>query len=245
MVAKKDEFKEVDYPEIPPKEELKTVLDPRLGQRDILPTQVVQRLLSGTAVVAHALSGASHTGTMSDSQHGARGTIASAHAWADILKTTSSIADITTRSINDLTGTLTSSQLPAKLKRRFSVFIKAAADTLAATATAEITVFQAQDAVTLTAVFYLPAAALTADNSNYATLFCYRRNSTGGAQTTAASVTTQITGSGNWTAFDGVSLGTLSVSAVAAGEMVTFEITKTGTGVIIPAGVFQVEYTVD
>jgi len=59
----------------------------RLGQRDIYPTRVVLRLLGSGAVVVHALSGSSHTGTLSDAQHGARGTIVNAHAGADIKNT--------------------------------------------------------------------------------------------------------------------------------------------------------------
>ncbi len=79
--------KTVYFPEIPVKDDLKTIMTTRLGQRDILPTRIVERLLSSGAVVAHALSGASHTGTLSDAQHGARGTINNAHAAADITNT--------------------------------------------------------------------------------------------------------------------------------------------------------------
>ncbi|MDI6808202.1 MAG: hypothetical protein QME66_04355 [Candidatus Eisenbacteria bacterium] len=199
----------------------------RVSEIDVIPQQVTDRLLATGAVVAHTLSGAAHTGGLSAAQHGSLGAIASAHAFSD------------------LSGSIASSQIPTAHKRRLSVYVKASADAAAGTATAEIPVFQAVDAVTITGTFFLPGAALIADNTNYATLLCYRRSTTGGTQTTIASRTTQITGSGNWTAFDGVTLGTLSVTAVAAGEMVSFEITKTAGGVVVPTGVFQIEYTID
>ena len=73
------------FPEIPVKQELLIGEDVRLGQRDILPTQIVDRLLGTGAVVLHALNDASvHSGSISDVQHGARGTINHAHHAADI-----------------------------------------------------------------------------------------------------------------------------------------------------------------
>lgn len=145
---------------------------------------------------------------------------------------------------SDLAGTISATQATANFRRHMAVFIKDTADAAAADATAEIPIFQAVSAVTITGAFFLPAAALTAADTNFATLFCRRRNSTGGGVVTVASVTTEVA-NGNWTAFDGVSLGTLSNTAVAAGEMILFEITKTGTGIVIPRGVLQIEYTID
>lgn len=73
------------FPEIPEKQELTTLVESRIGQRDILPTQIVDRLLGTGAVVAHALNDTTvHTGSISDAQHGARGTITDAHHAADI-----------------------------------------------------------------------------------------------------------------------------------------------------------------
>lgn len=175
----------------------------------------------------HAISSASdHTGSITDAQHGTV-TQANAHAFSHI------------------SSTIASSQIPAAHKRRFSHHVKEADDSAAGDATAEIPVFQAQDAVTITGAFYLPASTLTANDTDYATLLCYRRDSSGGSQATIASVATTTGGSGNWTAFDGVSLGTLSNTAIASGEMVTFEITKAASGVVVPRGSFQIEYTTD
>ncbi len=73
------------FPEIPEKQELTSTQSVRLGQRDILPTQIVDRLLGTGAVVLHALNDLTvHSGSISDAQHGARGTIDHAHHAADI-----------------------------------------------------------------------------------------------------------------------------------------------------------------
>lgn len=80
--------KSIYFPEIPQKAELLTTTESRIGQRDILPTQIVDRLLGTGAVVLHALNDPLvHSGNISDSQHGARGTINNAHAAADIKNT--------------------------------------------------------------------------------------------------------------------------------------------------------------
>src|SRR3990167_10424906 len=77
--------KSIYFPEIPEKDELKTGQEIRLGQRDILPTQIVDRLLGSGATILHTLNDATvHSGSISDSQHGARGTIDNAHTSANI-----------------------------------------------------------------------------------------------------------------------------------------------------------------
>ena len=187
-MATKEKKIPVVYPaEIPPKEELKIIQQSRIGQRDIKPNQIVDRLLAS----------------------------------------------------------ITSSQIPTRHKKRLSVFIKDTADAAAGDATAEIPVFQPPDAVTITGAFYLPAAALTSNDTNYATLIVYKRGIDGSAPISIASQTTKTTGSGNWVAFDGVSLGTLSNTGVSAGQIVTFEITKASSGVVVPRGILQIEMTVD
>jgi len=115
---------------------------------------------------------------------------------------------------------------------------KAAADASAATATAETPVGRVGAAVTLGTIYYVPLAALTADNSNYATITVSKRTGAGGA-VTVASVTTQITGSGNWTAFVPVAIP-ISAGSLAAGDVLTVAITKTGSGVVVPAGVLEI-----
>lgn len=84
------------------------------------------------------------------------------------------------------------------------------------------------------AAVYIPISALTANNSNYLTITIFKRTA-GGASVQLALVTTQITGSGNWTAWVPVPIP-ITAPAVAAGDVLTFTVTHTGTGVALPAG---------
>jgi len=112
---------------------------------------------------------------------------------------------------------------------------KTAADGSAGAATAETVVGAVGAACVIGSVKFTPAAALTADNANYATILVQKRTA-GGAPVTIATVTTQITGSGNWAQWSPVAIPVVA-GAVAAGDAVTYSITKTGTGVVVPAGV--------
>jgi hypothetical protein len=125
---------------------------------------------------------------------------------------------------------------------------KETADTLPVSATSERVVFTAPEDITITDVFIEPAAALTASDTNYATVVVARRDATGGNVATVASESTQALGSGgtgNWTAFSVVSLGSLSNTSLAEGQKLTVEITKTGLGVSVPILIVQVEYVVN
>lgn len=115
---------------------------------------------------------------------------------------------------------------------------KTAADGAAGTATAETVACGTRNGGRLLAVRFIPAAALTADNTNYATITVSRRNAAGGGKTTVASVTTQITGSGSWTAFVPVNVP-VSNDALEPGGTLTYEIAKAGTGVVVPVGSFE------
>lgn len=119
------------------------------------------------------------------------------------------------------------------------------ADSAAGDASAEHIFFSAQNPITITRVVFLPDAALTANDTNFATLIIARRDSAGINQATIVSIITNVAGTGNWTAFDAVDFGTLSATAVAANEVLTFEITKDASGVVVPSGTIQVEYTLD
>lgn len=124
------------------------------------------------------------------------------------------------------------------------VEIQKAADGAAATATSETVACGTRNGGRLIGVRYVPGAALTADNTNYATITVSKRDSAGGTKTTVASRTTQVTGSGSWTAFVPVEL-TLAAAAdiLNAGGTLTFEIAKAGTGVVVPAGTFELIFT--
>lgn len=117
-------------------------------------------------------------------------------------------------------------------------FTKTAADGAAATATSE-TVFGMVAPTAggnVISVYFIPAAALTADPSNNATIQVQKRTA-GGAAVTVAQITTTTAagGTGNWTAWQPV-LITVTAAAVAAGDALTFNIAKNGTGVVVPAG---------
>jgi ribose 5-phosphate isomerase RpiB len=126
-------------------------------------------------------------------------------------------------------------------------WFKESADSLQTTVTSERAVFTAPAGITITDVFVEPAAAVTASDSNYATIVVSRRDATGGNKVTLASKTTQTSasgGTGNWTAFGSVSLGSLSNATLVDGQKLTIEITKSGLGVTLPVLVVQIEYTV-
>lgn len=126
-------------------------------------------------------------------------------------------------------------------------FVKEADDGAAATATSETVFFENTSGRdrTIVAAKYIPSAALTANDTNYATLLLDKRLSSDyGTAVNVATETTETTGSGgsgNWTAFTPVTLGALAQTVLENGALLTVEITKTGTGVIVPAGVLVVE----
>jgi hypothetical protein len=124
-------------------------------------------------------------------------------------------------------------------------WFKEAADSLPGTLTAERVVFTAPADLTVTEVLIEPAAALTANDTNFATITVSRRNATGGGRTTIDSMMTTTTGTGNWTAFGTISLGAVTAPSVSAGQKVTIEIAKTGVGIVVPVMAVQIEYTVD
>lgn len=124
---------------------------------------------------------------------------------------------------------------------RVAVYLKVADDAGASTATAESLFYRAPKKSTVLAVHYGPSAALTADNANNATLTLRKRDGAGGAALSVAAATTNVAGTGSWSAFQGVSLGTVSNTALEAGNVLTFEISKAGTGVVVPRGTLVVQ----
>lgn len=136
----------------------------------------------------------------------------------------------------------------------FAWEVQRVVDAAASTATAETVVgfvpkapgANASLAKTLR-VYYLPAAALTADDTNYATITVSKYTAAGASKTTVATVTTTITaGSGDWVAFVPEEI-TLSATAanliLESGAILTYEVSKAGTGVALPAGKLVVVLT--
>jgi hypothetical protein len=128
---------------------------------------------------------------------------------------------------------------------------KEATDGAAGTATAEHP-FHLFDGFikSIQRVVYIPTANLTADNTNFATLIVRARKASGALSSIIAQATTQITGSGNWTAFVPVTLPLTDATAVLPlGHTkldmldewtLTWEITKTASGIAVPSGCLQV-----
>lgn len=115
--------------------------------------------------------------------------------------------------------------------------IKTAADGSASTATSEVPLGMARRASKVVAAYYIPASTLTADDTNYATLTISKRAAGGGSKTTVASVSTTTTGSGDFVAWVPVPLTVVAADAsVTALSQLSFEISKPGTGVVVPIG---------
>lgn len=123
---------------------------------------------------------------------------------------------------------------------------KPAADGSAATATAEHTFMRAAGPITVKAVRFVPDAALTASDSNYATITISRRNADGSGLVVVASINTAITVapfSGNFVQWQAVTLALTAANlSLIAGQLLTVAITKTGSGVVVPAGSVQIDY---
>lgn len=91
-------------------------------------------------------------------------------------------------------------------------------------------------------VEYWPTGALTAGNTNYATINVSSRTSAGVADSVIATVNTKlVVGTGNWTAFQPVSIPITAANAVvAAGGGITYDISKASAGVTVPSGFFRI-----
>lgn len=137
-----------------------------------------------------------------------------------------------------------------KLRRHVFVFLKEADDGAASTATAERAIFRVPahmtNGIELISVHYTPDAAVTADAANNATITFGKRDGAGGARTSLATYTSDVAG-GSLVAHTPKALtnaagaGT-STMQMAAGFVITEEITKAGTGVALQAGCFSVVY---
>lgn len=117
--------------------------------------------------------------------------------------------------------------------------IHRAQDAAAGTTTAEAAVAMTVQKGKLVRAYYVPAGAVTAHDTNYATITISRYTAAGGSKTTIASCTTKTTGgggTGNWTAFVPVEVTLASDVDLEAGACVTYEIAKAASGVQLPAG---------
>lgn len=85
----------------------------------------------------------------------------------------------------------------------------------------------------------IPGDALTADNTHYATITLEMADGAGGSATSVATINTKITGSGDWAAGVTKALTVTTNTLVKRGYVLGFKIAKAGSGVAVPALVFQ------
>lgn len=159
---------------------------------------------------------------------------------------TAKLADnaVTTVKIADANVTL--AKLATEARTHIEQYVKDNTDTNAVDATAETPIFKFNQAAVITELSYTPRGALFASDTIYATIIISKRDADGSNKTTIASLTTRTSGSGgsgDWTAFAEVPF-TISSGSLSANQHVTFEITKTGGGRAIPAGVLGITYTI-
>lgn len=109
-----------------------------------------------------------------------------------------------------------------------------AADAAATDVVAERTIFRARGTVTLTAMRVNMSAAVTGDNANNAVITIRRRDATGGNAVTVATMTTNVA-NGNFVAFSPKAFASLANTTLTAGQQLTLQVAKGGTGVQLPA----------
>lgn len=99
---------------------------------------------------------------------------------------------------------------------------------------------------TVTAVSFIPDAAVVANDTAYRTYSLVNKGQAGAGATSMASSSTKTSGgggTGNLTAFDAVSIalsGTAANLAFAAGDVLALNSLHVGTGVADPGGVVEV-----
>lgn len=93
--------------------------------------------------------------------------------------------------------------------------------------------------IALASIQIHPSAALTADNTNNATITVNKRTAAApGTPVAIAVATTAITGSnatGNWVAFTTFAMTLVAGAFLSPGDEITVALTKAGTGVTLPA----------
>lgn len=102
-------------------------------------------------------------------------------------------------------------------------------------------------ACTLVGVTVEAPAAATASDTNYVTITFAKRDGAGGSATTLVAGTTQVTGGvnsgGGLLAFQHVSLGTPSATAILSTDVLTIKSAKTSAGVAIGPSIVRMTFT--
>lgn len=98
---------------------------------------------------------------------------------------------------------------------------------------------------TITAATLSAPAAITQSDTNYLTFTLGIRDGAGGSASTVASCNTKVTGGVAFTAFQAVSLGSITNATTAAASQVTFKSVKTSSGqAVTGAALLRITYTV-
>lgn len=122
-----------------------------------------------------------------------------------------------------------------------AVYTKVLADAAAATAT-PITPFHRFDtAYDITGIYILPATTVAADGSNYLTVLIATED---GAAGTPVAVGNRTTASVALTETTTASVTLSGTTTGAAGDILTLQVTKTGTGAVLPQCTVVVTYEV-
>lgn len=127
------------------------------------------------------------------------------------------------------------------------IFIKNNTDSAANVTIAERPICQVPENGLLVKATFTPDASVAADASNFGSMIIAGRNGRGGAPTTLASWSTQTSAQGALTSGKTVDMSLLASVAgrqMFSSSILTFQQTKTGTGVVLPSGVFQLFYII-
>jgi len=100
-------------------------------------------------------------------------------------------------------------------------------------------------ACTITGASLSSSSAITQNDTNYLTITLGIRDGAGGSASTVASKTTQSTGGVSFTAFQAVSLGSVSNASATATSQITFKSVKTASGQAVTNGaLLRITYSV-
>lgn len=130
----------------------------------------------------------------------------------------------------------------SRMRRTVIVPVALFAAEAMASSTSRALLLRTTGLVKVTAARILPDAALTANDTNYATITIVYNDDAGGGDTVVATVTTKTSGSGgsgSWTAAQSVGMTLSTDSSIPASKAVQFVTAKASSGVAV--GICKVE----
>jgi hypothetical protein len=121
------------------------------------------------------------------------------------------------------------------------VWFKEAADAMAADATAERVAYTAKEHEVVSRIRIQPAAGLTANATDFASVIVTRRDANGANSAVVATLATTVLGTNSWVAFDDVVAASLANTSLTPGQKLTVQITKSGAGVVVPVSSVHID----